>query len=68
MTLEQIKKALADGKKVYWSNKGYEVIKDNIGQYLIIWDRGGKGEYCIGLTWLNGLTLNGKEQDFFTSL
>jgi len=62
MTLEEIKQAIAAGKKVYWSNKGYSVIKDNIGQYLIYRK---DNEYCIGLTWRDGVTLNGKESQFF---
>ena len=65
MTLEKIKKALADGKKVYWTHKGYEVIKDSVGQYLIVYHRGGKDMMCIGLTWSDGVTLNGKEEEFF---
>ena len=65
MTLEKIKKALADGKAVYWTHKGYEVIRDSVGQYLIVYRRGGKGENCIGLTWTDGVTLNGKEEEFF---
>lgn len=62
MNLQEIKQAIADGKKVYWSNESYEVIKDKIGQYLIYRRL---NEYCIGLTWRDGTTLNGKESDFF---
>lgn len=62
MNLEQIKAAIEAGKKVFWSNEGYEVIKDSIGQYLIrcIWN-----DHCIGLTWRDGKTLNGKPEEFF---
>jgi len=63
MTLEQIKQAIEDGKKVYWSNPAYEVIKDKIGQYLIHCTL---NNHYIGLTWRDGVTLNGKEEDFFT--
>ena len=35
MTLAEIKEAIAEGKKVYWSNLSYEIIKDNKDQYLI---------------------------------
>jgi hypothetical protein len=35
MTLFEIKQALQDGHKVYWHNENYEVIKDNLDQYLI---------------------------------
>lgn len=63
MNLQQIKQAIADGKKVYWASALYEVIKDNIGQYLIKCKSNG---HCIGLTWADGVTLNGKEEEFFT--
>lgn len=62
MTATEIKKAIDNGQKVYWSNSGYEVIKDNKAQYLI---RCTSNNYCIGLTWQDGTTLNGKEDDFF---
>lgn len=61
MNLQQIKQAIAEGKKVHWANNSYEVIKDKIGQYLIVHERGN----CIGLTWQDGVTLNGEEKDFF---
>lgn len=63
MNLQQIKQAIADGNKVYWASKAYEVIEDKIGQYLI---------HCtindtyVGLTHVDGTTLNGKEEKFFT--
>jgi len=62
MTVEEIKKAVDAGKKVYWSNTLYEVIKDSIGQYLI--HVIGTSNY-IGLTWKDGKTLNGDECQFF---
>lgn len=61
MTLQEIKDAIASGQTVHWGNKSYTVIKDNIGQYLIQHT----GWHCIGLTWQDGTTLNGKEEDFF---
>lgn len=61
MTLQQIKEAIEQGKKVYWSNLSYEVIKDNKDQYLIKHSNGS----CTGLTWADNTTLNGKEEDFF---
>jgi len=63
MTLTEIKKAIKKGKKVYWSNKAYDIIKDNIGQYFIMCNLNGDSIY---LTWQDGKTLNGKEKDFFT--
>lgn len=65
MNLTEIKKAIADGNRVFWSNHRYEVIKDRIGQYLIGFDIGGRMENYIGLTWQDGVTMNGKEEEFF---
>ena len=62
MTLEQIKAAVEAGHKVYWKNKAYEVIKDSVGQWLI---RCNFNDYCIGLTWTDEVTMNGKPEDFF---
>lgn len=62
MDAEQIKAAINAGKKVYWSNEGYEVIKDSIGQFLIKCTHNG---HCIGLTWADGKTLNGQPEHFF---
>ena len=66
MTIKKIKQAVNNGKNVYWSNTAYEVIKDNIGQYLIHCTING---HCIGLHGLKGTEyeniLNGKEKDFF---
>jgi hypothetical protein len=62
MRLEQIKAAIEAGKKVFWKNNGYEVIKDSIGQYLIKCVNGS----CIGLTWTDGKTMNGNEEDFYS--
>ena len=64
MTLPQIKAAIAAGKRVYWSNTGYEVIKDRIGQYLIHCTM---NHHYIGLVHADGVTMNGDESDFFTA-
>ena len=62
MKLEEIKQAVDEGKIVHWASEAYVVIKDSVPQYLI---------HCvlndnyIGLTWRDGVTLNGKEEDFF---
>lgn len=63
MTLTEIKQAIAIGKKVYWSNHTYSVVKDANGQYLIVCYTTG---YTLGLTWADDETLNGKESDFLT--
>jgi len=62
MTLDEIKAAVEEGHKVHWSNEGYEVIKDNLEQWLI---KRSDSDYCIGLTWRDGVTMNGKPEDFF---
>lgn len=61
MTLTEIKAAITAGKKVCYENSSYSVIKDNKDQYLISHANG----HCIGLTWQDGVTLNGNEQIFF---
>jgi hypothetical protein len=64
MNLEQIKQASARGDKVHWSNSAYEVIVDSVGQYLIHCNL---NDSYIGLTWRDGVTMNGKENDFYLS-
>lgn len=64
MTLSEIKEAVDSGKTVCWSNDRYQVVADQFG-YLIGWDIGGIGENYIGLTSLDGVTLNGKEEEFY---
>ena len=65
MTLNEIKKTVDIGKKVYHKNRAYEVIKDDLGQYFIKCNLNG---YCIGLTWRDNKTLNGKQNEFFTEM
>ena len=64
MNLQEIKQAINQGKNVYWSGPGYQVIKDNAGEYLI---KCTSNNHCIGLTWQDNVTMNGKESDFFTT-
>lgn len=63
MTVQEFKKAVNEDKTVCWVPPAYRVIKDSIGQYLIICLLNNN---CIGLTWRDGVTLNGEEQEFFT--
>jgi hypothetical protein len=65
MTLDEIKSAVEAGQTVHWANDGYTVIKDCIGQWLIVWDLGGNREHCIGLTWRDEVTMNGAPEEFF---
>ena len=62
MTLSQIKTAVDQGKTVYWGNKNYQVIKTKFGDYVIRMKQNG---HEIGLTWADGVTMNGAEEDFF---
>lgn len=55
-TAQEIKSAVESGKRVFCGNRSYEVIKDRIGQWLIVCSLNG---YTIGLTHRNGETLNG---------
>jgi hypothetical protein len=61
MTLRQIKNAIKKGKSVYWANDNYKVIDDD-GEFLIEYQPDG---HCIGLTWIDGKTMNGEEKDFY---
>ena len=62
MNVNAIKKAVDSGKEVYWETSNYKVIKDDINQYLI---HSRCNDHYIGLTWNDGVTLNGKEEEFF---
>lgn len=64
MTLEEIQSAVNSGKTVHWANDGYRVVPDGFGDHLIKCDHNG---HCIGLTWKDGITINGKPEDFFLS-
>ena len=64
MTLQEIKTAITQGKQVFWKTEDYKVIKDSINQYLIKCDY---NNHCIGLSWKDEVTMNGKEEDFFVA-
>ena len=66
MTLVEIKTAVNAGNKVFWVNENYEVrkcLRHNNEEYFFI--------YCvsnsnvIGLNHADGITLNGKEEEFY---
>lgn len=63
MTLNEIKQAVEAGKTVHWATRSYRVVKDSIGQWLIECDNG----HCIGLTWQDGVTVNGRPEQFFVA-
>jgi len=62
MTLQEIKQAVDAGNRVHWSNAGYVVTRDRLGQYLITFTRNGS---AIGLTNRDGTHLNGQPEAFF---
>lgn len=66
MNIQQIKKAIDDGLTVKWCNANYDVIKDSIGQYLIVCRLNG---YTIGLHGQKGSSyenvLNADESGFY---
>jgi hypothetical protein len=62
MNITEIKTAVDAGKAVHWSNEGYVVRKDTLGQYLIVFEPNGS---AIGLTDHSGGRLNGQEEEFF---
>ena len=63
MNLEEIKKAVTEGKKVHWASEAYIVVNPNGGTQWLI--KCVLNNHCIGLTWLDGKTMNGKESEFF---
>ena len=64
MNIAEIQTAVDAEKAVHWSNEGYVVRKDTLGQYLIVFEPGGS---AIGLTDQSGCRLNGQEEGFFLS-
>jgi len=60
--IERIKWLIDNGVPVYDENIGYRCIKDNIGQYLVVFTG---NDYCIGLFGYNDTTLNATNPFFF---
>lgn len=65
MKLDEIKSAIAAGSRVYWQNSSYEVIFDAKGTDLYI--KCAHTGHCIKLVQSDGVTLNGREADFYAS-
>jgi len=63
MTLQEIKHAVNIGKAVYWKQDNYVVKYDQKAGWIIVCTSNGS---VIGLTWTDGVTMNGKESDFYT--
>jgi hypothetical protein len=65
MKLNEIKEAVLAGKTVHWKNGAYRVTHSpRTNSFLIECVLNGD---CIGLTWTNGVTMNGEEKDFFVA-
>jgi hypothetical protein len=62
MTLQEIKDAVTSGKSVCWATDAYDVITGINGKYFVVCNR---NQYTTGLTWRDGITLNGKESEFY---
>ena len=63
MTLTEIQRAVQQGLPVHRQSPGYLVEQAHRDGKCLI--RCLSTGHCIGLTWADGLTLNGKEEDFF---
>ncbi len=61
MTLDEIKAAVRAGKTVHWSNAAYVVREGSAGFVIVCLHN----DHAIGLTWLDGVTMNGKPEQFF---
>jgi hypothetical protein len=65
MTLQEIKNAVNQGKDVFWKHDGYKVvagIEKAVGKYFVVCTA---NSHTIGLTWRDGKTMNGAEEDFY---
>ena len=65
MTLQEIKEAVNAGKTVLWHNTGYKVKKNISFNGEESWIISIENGHAIGLTWTDGTTMNGKEEDFY---
>lgn len=66
MTLDQIKDTVRKGHSVYWKNARYDVVNPTGDQWLIRFSASDYSESFIGLTWSDGVTLNGEESEFYS--
>lgn len=62
MTLEEIKEAVNEGKTVHWASDAYTVVKRSDGEWYILCT---VNNNAIGLTWRDGVTMNGKPEQFY---
>jgi len=65
MTLDEIKAAVLAGKTVQWISSNYVVkYHDKSKQFNIVCL---SNNHCIGLTYRDGVTMNGKPEQFYLS-
>ena len=63
MQLSEIKAAVMAGKTVHWANEAYVVVyAPKIDEFLI---KCLLNDTCIGLTWQDEVTMNGRPNQFF---
>ena len=63
MTLQEIKDAVLSGKTVHWSTTAYAVkYSERADDFNIVYVPDGN---CIGLAHQDGVTMNGKPEEFF---
>jgi hypothetical protein len=62
MKLQEIKNAILAGKTVCWAHEGYQVMGDDLDDLSIVCL---SNSNSTGLTWRDGVTLNGHESEFF---
>lgn len=62
MNLAEIKQAVDNGIQVNYKSANYVVVKSG-SEYFIMCLNGDK--HTIGLEWMDGMGMNGKEEDFF---
>jgi len=63
MTLAEILRAVDEGLLVHWQTPSYVIERLQAGRGCVI--RCLATGHCIGLTWADGKTLNGREDEFF---
>jgi hypothetical protein len=61
VNVEEIVEAVDAGKTVHWSSVNY-VVENSAAGYMIL---SKTNNHRIGLTWMDGVTLNGKEEEFY---
>lgn len=63
MTLQEIKTAIANGKRVFHQTEAYEVKLWTNGYHIVC----SFNDYAIGLTHRDGVTMNGRPEEFFAA-